>query len=1661
MNIDLNPPVFGQPYFDSMNVKFKSYDYAANKDNDKELEATCSNATATNAIIKNLKAGLNVSIPCGGYNWRTFKCGSNLNLCIDCPGKCDISSCPSKVFIFNPCSYCPISNAMAGFLFTTIKHFEKYPVASTPVVIDRSKTSLTIALNMTSPGNIYCAPFGYGMSPKSLLEIKFKQNSNFAGNFDGGYVNVTLNGLIPSTKYSVYCYTEDFFLNKMPLSVMKVTAVNASTLCCGGIKVTKSFPFLYIKDRYRKAPIFKFLLTPKPTNNSLISLTVFQVKNCSSKSIKGLSVLDGVVQPSSYLAGPDISAELSFIVLSEKPLGCIAIEIKSNDTYGSAVIFTSINNLPIPPPTPQVLYLEPLNDGTISMYFDSNTDQAGYGTGQVWDCSQRLQLPTLTSATYCKWLSPTQVIIMSKDLNVGDPVNINLNAIKAAVLTPPTYPDKYVYIPPSSYTIGRATSKVYFTPVLATPAVVNTCDQFEANTASVVGNGGRPWKTVQWNVSSTSMQTDLYNNFNTGSQIISSVTLSSYRLPKSGTYTISLQVSNLLLQKSMSSAQVTFTENKGDLRVIILGSPQLIYYRNSELSLFASASLSSCADAVPTGTTPIISYKWVVYTIDDVLVNPRIESNSNNPTNFRLDPFTLDSMTTYKVQVVAQYTNNKKLVVAGTAKIMVEVREAGAEVVIVGGSSIFYLSSKINVLVAVGSDLDYPEQSRNLTYRWTCMLDIPRYGSNCPYIEDVTKSNLTLRASVFKPGYVYLFSVSVTTLRGYTGLASTSVTFANTTIPYISIDRPKMKYSVGERVILTSQSDFAYDGTLTWSTDSKDISSLESLAITPLLVNCTKGLLSSQLVIAENNLVPGVSYKFYLDAKFNQYPGNSETYVVIRMNTAPYGGTLSVSPKGGFAMTSFYTLSAFSWTDDIEDFPLQYVFKYYTVDPGSATLLVPPSELTVVTVQLGLGNFLDNFKGTCSVTVRDLYGAGGVGTFAVTVSPFTTLTKDAIDNMNTMVVTASQEQNGVKVMQVLSSALSLINYQDCVLPADLVAKKITCAVLNRNECSNTAKTCGPCKAGFVGIFGDSNIPCTSGTDLDVGKPCTKASNCATGACTGFPKVCSIVSKSCPNSCSGRGQCKFYDQGANELSSCLVTDNFCEAVCVCGLDSVSGQQTFGKDCSVDSLNDFNTITSGRESICSTLKSTIGLQEFSYEIFLNYVSTISGVVRDPLLLTDAGLATCINYLVDLSGTYPDYSSQSQAASVLLNTFANVFKKGSSYLDTTDVNIRSAFLGVMVGVQENMALGQKPLQVVTSSVRSETSLNFVNDNFVKTFSIPRTPLEEKENINISSIAVAIKGSVSNLIGLGVTVTQSFQKRKGDTTYVSNTIGLDMLGYAKSTKQVRRQLAVSPLVDVTVTLTNPLPVTYFLKPSSYHLLYCQISAKPYDLSLTCENGRTLKHACDGKKGTWTVSCGKFASVPVCKTWDKSSYSFIPDSQCSVVSYTSTQTLCLCSQKSLFNPDPNQKNPLKNSYQFAVGTGIVYDDDISDYEPIRGYTQRIKNVNSISYANGVIVGIFLVGAVFFLLWDLADGQARSLKIYEEMEKKIISKNNFKETLDEVRTIESVLDKVLPRDFKTDNWQEHFWILMKKDYNFIALCMPGKNNTTTIFSSNIIITITY
>ena len=50
------------------------------------------------------------------------------------------------------------------------------------------------------------------------------------------------------------------------------------------------------------------------------------------------------------------------------------------------------------------------------------------------------------------------------------------------------------------------------------------------------------------------------------------------------------------------------------------------------------------------------------------------------------------------------------------------------------------------------------------------------------------------------------------------------------------------------------------------------------------------------------------------------------------MNAPPKSGVLSASPATGLALNTTFTFETYSWTDDPDDFPLEYSMSSYS-DP--------------------------------------------------------------------------------------------------------------------------------------------------------------------------------------------------------------------------------------------------------------------------------------------------------------------------------------------------------------------------------------------------------------------------------------------------------------------------------------------------------------------------------------------------------------------------------------------------------------------------------------------------------------------------------------------------------------------------------------------------------
>ena len=110
-----------------------------------------------------------------------------------------------------------------------------------------------------------------------------------------------------------------------------------------------------------------------------------------------------------------------------------------------------------------------------------------------------------------------------------------------------------------------------------------------------------------------------------------------------------------------------------------------------------------------------------------------------------------------------------------------------------------------------------------------------------------------------------------------------------------------------------------------------------------------------------------------------------------------------------------------------------------------------------------------------------------------------------------------------------------------------------CHSLNRQRCTATKHTCGPCLPGgsFVGEDGDANSACFSvslTTPLALkamAKANEKDSLCASSAdcppwysCDRTPKACYLPSKQCLNGCSGFGKCGFVNSFyKSEVAEC--------------------------------------------------------------------------------------------------------------------------------------------------------------------------------------------------------------------------------------------------------------------------------------------------------------------------------------------------------------------------------------------------------------------------------------------------------------------------------------------------------------------------------------------
>ena len=122
-----------------------------------------------------------------------------------------------------------------------------------------------------------------------------------------------------------------------------------------------------------------------------------------------------------------------------------------------------------------------------------------------------------------------------------------------------------------------------------------------------------------------------------------------------------------------------------------------------------------------------------------------------------------------------------------------------------------------------------------------------------------------------------------------------------------------VKYNRGEKILLECKVSSNDVTDIKWS--SSDLS-IKDIALTSTEDVFNAGLHKFQISFDSTTLTAGLSYTFQVSA---YYPGNylnqddsakDITYaissILVMINDVPYGGTLSISPSNGIALTTQY-----------------------------------------------------------------------------------------------------------------------------------------------------------------------------------------------------------------------------------------------------------------------------------------------------------------------------------------------------------------------------------------------------------------------------------------------------------------------------------------------------------------------------------------------------------------------------------------------------------------------------------------------------------------------------------------------------------------------------------------------------------------------------------
>lgn len=1458
----------------------------------------------------------------------------------------------------------------------------------------------------------------------------------------------------PSTKYDIYCYTDDLASHVMILSDALETLTLIETLCCRQIQSVISYPSIiqYYQSLNLPEKIFIFQLNARPTDLLRVEFKLNLVK-CASSSSK-LGSTDAKVLPPTIIFDSTSLDLTASIIVRGTVTGCyILIATGSSDgfdIYDPAVVYFQLLNFRSSPNAPiltNVLFSDKGN--SLLFIFDSSTDRGfnkikNYET--LFDCSLIVLFPGSESSE-CKWnnIKTLEADFRSSILkpNVADIASLIGGVLKAACVEGTncgSYPTNIAY----STKIATAQNPALPIPILISSPIVAACDNIHLDPTASQGFLGRVWNKVEWKVVSTGharnaigIQSYLNFTFTDTSRIV--VIPNHYfaiNTHLDAGYEITLTVTNFLLQTSSTKAIVIIDRGLSSIiipQIFIMGA-NAYTFRSKPITLYASASFPPppCFD---NSTVYNLLYSWKVYLGTNYIAS--IKSKSIDQRYFKLDPYDLQagSIYTIVVEVSSLSSPASYMTIQATAsgKLFIGISDVLA---VISGGSKQTVSLTDDIILDASKSVDYNDPNAVLKYAWNCVVIYPEYGDPCLNLFSLQEAYFTISKGLLPPKS-YNITVVVSNLLGKSSSVSLSLIVLAASIPVVTVNNLSPKYNPDSKVILTGQIECTIPyGTAAWTSSNINLALNGDMILTPLKITLVEGTNLFQLAIAANSLTPGMNYQFQLSAT---YPKNNGfialTVVNVLINQPPHGGSLVVKPSQGYALTtSFYLLSS-AWEDDPSDYPLSYRLAYYIADSQKLTTIKDLDPVLYGNAIFSQGIESLGYQVSCVVIAIDLYGSAGYGYASVIVLP--------IDNTAVMsrttdfIQSALSDKNPASLNQAINAAIPSINTVSCNVP-------IPCNTINRNVCQMTAGTCGSCLDGFIGVASDSNVPCNKTSNLiSIGNTCNSDLQCISGRCTStsVSGICMDVAKSCPNKCSGKGTCIFTDYFGNKLQFCSILDSTCIATCECS------RSRRGLSCSYTAY-DYSLVTSFRENLCFNLKHLDVLQDVTSDVIRTRALTIGNLFYDSNQISNAALNNCSSILLNIVMNNLELSCPTNTFNVIMETLSNILKVGSNLPPNVLVNITNTITLLSTYCQSNsLAVGEKPLTMILNNMRMMMVIGdktSIKDSYMS----PQSDFEVFNNMPTSS--VGIQASALNSSGasaIGVTTVVYSNNPHGSRTNATQ-FGLQITPYASNADLVpnkRKLNSITTTPAFSLILQNDKPIKYTILEPSTQLFHCfrPYQAIAYELNGTCSSGLTFNVLCPPhSKGIYKVNCPSFVTYPYCTAWN--GFEFEASSECVVTNYTSSSTTCYCDitkrrgRRQLSNENSNLQ-------EFSTKYRIDWIQYTEEFQAAPSATEVKRNYVILSSLL-FIVGLFILGLFAFLHWDLKD-----LDLNNSLKNKKYSDDD--DNFNQVRTINIFFDSIFPDELRDGPWLTRFWIRLRSEHPWLTLWTPTP--TTTNHSRNI------